>query len=507
MKKLVCLVLCVVLLCTFLVGCQDDEIGAYLEKYKDTVKDTTVEEMELDLYIIVEEGTTKTATDTVNLMINQYLEKFSTKLDIHYLTADEYEKTATDALAFTEAKNEDGTPILNEDGTPVYVSSDDRADIVLVTSKPMFDNLYENRLIANITDFYDPNNSPYRSLNTQISPALLSAVTVHEDAYSQDGVKYLGLHKYSVPNNRIVGTYDIFKLSIEAANYYNISKNTFDNLSIDELSNLIASKIAGEETHKYADTAYERISGTYTDITNINQNEYYVKYIVPQLTLEEAYQSVFVIARDENDIRHTKDWYENTTQENRVAYTNYYNRCMQVIYEFNNSVELRNLLQYGKMNTNYKFDLQTDTIYYDKTIQADDYYRMNIKYTGDIFKAYYSENFNWNAEIAADGEVQNKDAVFSPADRVEYEMGIYDLGVANNTVAPNTILNLSPAGKYYTDVKVTYTVDGAEHTAPTLKLVPADGASEVVIVVTFTCTEGGIVAAKSVTYIVAVTAN
>ena len=214
MKKLVCLVLCVVLLCTFLVGCQDDEIGAYLEKYKDTVKDTTVEEMELDLYIIVEEGTTKTATDTVNLMINQYLEKFSTKLDIHYLTADEYEKTATDALAFTEAKNEDGTPILNEDGTPVYVSSDDRADIVLVTSKPMFDNLYENRLIANITDFYDPNNSPYRSLNTQISPALLSAVTVHEDAYSQDGVKYLGLHKYSVPNNRIVGTYDIFKLSI-----------------------------------------------------------------------------------------------------------------------------------------------------------------------------------------------------------------------------------------------------------------------------------------------------
>ena len=35
MKKLVCLVLCVTLLCTLLVGCMDDEIGAYLEKYKD----------------------------------------------------------------------------------------------------------------------------------------------------------------------------------------------------------------------------------------------------------------------------------------------------------------------------------------------------------------------------------------------------------------------------------------------------------------------------------------
>ena len=484
MNKLVCLVLCVALLCTFLVGCQDDEIGAYLEKYKDTVKDTTVTEMELDLYIIVEEGTTKTATDTVNLMINQYLEKFSTKLDIHYLTADEYEKTATDALAF---------------------SAEDRADIVLVTSKAMFDNLYNNRLIANITDFYDPNSSPYRSLNTQISPALLSAVTVHEDAYSQDGVKYLGLHKYSVPNNRIVGTYDIFKLSIEAANYYNISKNTFDTLSADELIDLVNAKIAFDST--YANGAYERISGTYTDITNISQDEYYVKYIVPQLSLEEAYESVFVIARHEYDIRHTKDWYENTTQENRVAYTNYYDRCMQVVYEINNSVELRNLLQYGKMNTNYKFDLQTDTIYYDKTIQADDYYRMNINYTGDIFKAYYSENLNWTADIAVDGEVQNKDAVFSPADRVEYEMGIFDLGVANNTAVSGTNLILATAGKYYTEVKVTYTVDGAEHTGATLKLAPADGTNEVVIVVTFTCAEGGIVVSDSASYIIAVTAE
>ena len=505
MKKLVCLVLCVALLCTFLVGCQDDEIGAYLEKYKDKVKDDTIVEMELDLYIIVEEGTTKTATDTVNLMINQYLEKFNTKLDIHYLTADEYEKTATDALAFTEATNEDGTPILNEDGTPVYVSSDDRADIVLVTSKAMFDNLYENRLIANITDFYDPNNSPYRSLNTQISPALLSAVTVHEDAYSQDGVRYLGLNKYSVPNNRIVGTYDIFKLSIEAANYYNISKNTFDSLSADEIIALVDSRAENDSSH--ANGAYERISGTYTDITNIDQDEYYVKYIVPQLSLEEAYQSVFVIARHEYDIRHTQDWYENTTQQNRVAYTNYYDRCMQVVYEINNSVELRNLLQYGKMNTNYKFDLQTDTIYYDKTIQADDYYRMNINYTGDIFKAYYSENLNWNADIALDGQVQNKDAVFSPTDRVEYEMDIYTLGVENNTAVSGTNLILATAGKYYTEVKVTYTVDGAEHTGATLKLVPAEGASEVVIVVTFTCTEGGIVVAKSLTYTIAVSAE
>ena len=180
---------------------------------------------------------------------------------------------------------------------------------------------------------------------------------------------------------------------------------------------------------------------------------------------------------------------------------------MQIVYEINNSVELRNLLQYGKMNTNYKFDLQTDTIYYDKTIQADDYYRMNIKYTGDIFKAYYSENLNWTADSAVDGEVQNKDAVFSPTDRVEYEMGIYDLGVANNTAASGTTLILSTAGKYYTEVKVTYTVDGAEHTGTTLKLVPAEGASEVVIVVTFTCNEGGIVAAKSVTYTVAVTTD
>ncbi|MBQ2793154.1 MAG: hypothetical protein IJF05_00465, partial [Clostridia bacterium] len=82
MKKLICLLLCVVMLGGLLVGCKNDDIvgkiDEELKKLEDKVPTKVVEEMEFDFYIIVGEGTTENAKKTVSLMINQHLEKFKT---------------------------------------------------------------------------------------------------------------------------------------------------------------------------------------------------------------------------------------------------------------------------------------------------------------------------------------------------------------------------------------------------------------------------------------------
>lgn len=487
MKKLICLVLCIVLLGCLLVSCKNDEIGADLDRLKDKVPDKTVEEMELDFYIIVGEGTTENAKKTVTLMINQYLEKFKTKLDIHYLTAAEYED---------KVKND------------IALDGDERADIVLVTSKDMFDYLYDNRLIANLNDFYHPTASIYRSLNTQIAPSLLSAVTVRETAYTKNGfdyVEYIAQNKYCVPNNRVVGTYGIFLMTVEAAEYYNIGPDTFNSLTADEAAERIYSKIDTDPQYSREESVIYT-NGNYAELQSyINSGKYYVKYTNPTVSLEEAYESVFVIARHDKDLRHTKGWQENTLQTDIDEYTNYYNRCMEIIYDLNTSTEFRNLLLYGKVNTNYKLDRETLIVNHNN-IADSDVYVMDIAYTGDVFKAYYCEcdgMHDWTKEAALNGEQQNKEAVFSPDERVSVEKGLLSFTV-NERVESNMTVTLPTAGVHYSEVVVKWTVNGEELVGG--KLVIKQTAEDVTlnIVATLICTEGNVTAEQTVNYTVVV---
>ena len=486
MKKLICLVLCVVLLGCMLVSCKDDEIGADLDRLKDKVPNKVVEELELDFYIIVGEGTTENAKKTVTLMINQYLEKFNTKLDIHYLTAAEYQSV-----------------VMND----ITLDGDDRADILLITSKEMFDELYSNRLIANLTDFYHPTASVYRSLNTQIAPALLSAVTVREVAYADNGSEYIAQNKYCVPNNRVVGSYDIFLMNIEAAEYYNISPDAFNTLSAEEAAERIYAKIDADPTYSREESVIYT-SGNYEELqAYLTGGEYFVKYTAPTVSLEEAYESVFAIARHDKDVRHTQGWKDTTLQADIDEYTAYYNRCMEILYELNTSEELRNLLLYGKVNTNYKLDKQTGIVTHNN-IADSDVYVMDIEHTGDVFKAYYCESdgyYGWTKAEAQNGEIQNKEAVFSPADRVEIEKGMLSFGVDEYVESAKTV-NLQTAGKYYSEVAVNWTVNGEEISGG--KLVINQSAEETVltIVATIVCTEGTATAIDTVTYTVTVAA-
>ena len=393
MKKLICLVLCLAMTCCLLVGCADEDITDDMDYLKDKVKDDKVEELTLDFYIIVGEGTTENATKTVELMINQELEKFKTTLDIHYVKAAEYKNEVLSALRKEDGKN---------------------ADIVLIAGAEMYDVMMEEHLIANITKFYDPVSSEYKTLNTQICSALLSAVTVIEEGKNATGQTVISSSKYCVPNNHIVSQYEMFLMSIEASEYYNISNSAFKNSSAEQIKLMFEQRIAEDPAYTL-DQCVKNVAGTYADYQSyLAGDEYYVKATVPEVTREEAFSSAFAIARHELDKRFEEGW--EGTKQDTDTYNAYYNRCMQIIYEINTNPKVRNLLQYGKFNTSYKYDDATNTVNHDN-VAASDVYVMDLLYTGDVFKAYYCDcaYHAWTAEHAAYGEIQNKEAAYYTA--------------------------------------------------------------------------------------------
>ena len=388
MKKFICLVLCIIFAATALVSCADDEIGADLDKYKDKYQPAVVEDMEFDLYIIVGEGTTDNAISTVKLMINQHLEKFSTTLDIHYTSAEEYYDTVMSASA---------------------LEGDDRADIVLITSEAMFDELYSSHSLANITDYYDPVNSAYRSMNTDVATSLLNAITVVEDSYNDIGTLYKSYNRYVVPNNHVVDSYDYLLVLAEAAEHYNFGSLTVENTMYDEESVAeLKSAIENDPDAAYSvDECIKFVNGNYAD-REIYESQGYICNVIsePEVTAAEAYSSAFGIIRHPLDNRHELSWDDEISPAVKAQYTGHYDRCMQVIYEINTNKDLRNLLQYGKLGTNYKLD-ENGYISYDG-IADNDTYVMDILHTGDLFTAYYCEELGWTEEVAAYGELQNK---------------------------------------------------------------------------------------------------
>ena len=393
MKKLICLILCLTFALGMLVSCGNDEIGADLDKLKDKVQSEVVNELELDLYVIVGEGTTQNAINTVELMINQHLEKFKTSLDIHYLTADEYVETVYGDLS---------------------LEGDDKADIVLITSEDQFTTLREERLIANITSYFDPVKSPYRSLNTQICSALLSAAAVPEEMKNSAGTTYISNNHYCVPNNRVVGEYQIVIINRDISEYYGIGELTAKEMITAELCQPLYDKIDNDPAQKYSrDEAVIITTGSYADVLAYQADGRYIVNIqAPYVTSADAYTSAFAIARHPADKRHEIAWDDVESSADVKQYSNYYNRCMQVIYELNTNADMRNLLLYGKLNTNYRIDEETGYVVHDE-IGEDDIYVMDILYTGDVFKAYYCdcELHSWTKEDAEYGEIQNKDAV------------------------------------------------------------------------------------------------
>ena len=160
--------------------------------------------------------------------------------------------------------------------------------------------------------------------------------------------------------------------------------------------------------------AIKAVSGTYADKAKYEAAGYICNVVeYPAATKEAALESAFAVVRHPADRRGEEGFDpERESLEDKALYTEHYERCMQIIWALNTDEYLRNLLQYGVEHTNYKFD-ENKNNYVVRESEGNNFYNMDLKYTGDIFAAYFCEELGWTYEAYLSGESQNKESKFN----------------------------------------------------------------------------------------------
>ena len=440
MKKLLSLTLCIVFICLALVSCGQDVIGEYLPNYNTNVV-TDDQIAKLNLYIITGDGTSEDAKTTVPQNINTYLkEKYRIELNISYFTEAEYSTKLAEGINNT-----------NESARP---------DIVLINSSAMYDDLYNNnRLVALNTGAFDFYNSrDFKKINTIVDDVLLAASADSEGTY------------YTVPNNHVIGNYEYIvidkKMARDTLHFSNSEIQSMTTAeSVAELEDAIATYFAGasydvEDYVKVVADGYydDQTSFKYIDLATGVKSDKEVNYVnikaYPNATKEEAFLSAFAIVRELGD---TGSY---TEEEQAVLYNHYY-ACMKIIFALNDDPQLKNMLQYGYVGTNYKFitdERHENTDYIELISGPSVTYEMNPIYTGNPFISYYCDSISWNASTHNEWLKQNADAT-TPAQKLEAELSKLTLAVTDADC--NTTVDLPLHGEYYTDVSITWTSDDA----------------------------------------------
>ena len=424
MKKIVSMLLCLVMTVLLLVSCGEEEIGAYRKNY--TYVPPTVEDVTLEMYIVGDARSDENAVTAVSRTIKQYTETtFKTSLNVHYLSETEYRAEvdavlaenekfaaayATLTAALSNAKSEDavlddelkaalpeiegavakiGADASSAGDTAIQttigkivdadviaaLSGNRKIDILLVNSAEMMNDLMAGEKLLDLTDYYA--SKKYGMLNTKITSLLL------------DASKYADGKYYSVPNNRMTGSYDYLLMKESMGEKYNFGALRMASYtSYEETAELRAAIIAGEGISEEGISDYVRVvNGMYADRLGYEAEGYIcntIAYHAP--TYEEVYNgSAFAISAE-------------CTRPDRA---------MEIVYAINQDETLRNLLQYGIANVNYTLSDDTATRI---TSQGNSYF-MNPYYTGNIFNTYYSADDadGWNLVIAKYAKVQNED--------------------------------------------------------------------------------------------------
>ena len=451
MKKLLSLMLCIVFVCFTFVGCAEDVIGEYLPNYNtNKVTDDQVEK--LNFYIITGDGTSEEAKITVPQNINTYLkEKYKINLNIKYYTEAEYENAVSAAINNT--------------------NESERPDIVLINSKAMFDSLYADNKLVELNDFY--NSRDFKSINTIVDDILLSASSVIN---SETGSSVY----YTVPNNHVIGGYKYVVIDKEMARdvlHFQVSEieSMTTEASLQELVEEIGvyydlyGSSSGLSKEEYVNSYVQIVDGDYDDkllleydvnseaeitATSLKKNFVNVNSY-PTATKEEAFLSAFAIIKQLDDTG-------SYTEEQEAILTAHYTKCMKIIFALNTDIQLKNMLQYGYVGTNYKFEKNEkneNTNYITLLKGAEVIYQMNPIHTGNQFISYYCEEIGWNEKVHADALRQNADAK-TDIQKMSAEIKNI-LAIHENILEANSsmVVSLPVYGITYSDVVITWSSD------------------------------------------------
>ena len=384
-KKLLLVLFCMVLACTALVGCEDD-IGEYFEVYEDGglirpagdgMYEIIVEEkpeIVLDFYVITErpedygDEEVRAQYDldvtTVKNNINIHLkDEYRTELNIHYLTADEYEAVVKNA----------------------------KSGIVLINNEALMNHFVDNNALVDLSGYLASAEYEFGTLNVQIASTLLEAAhTVTEE----------GTKLFCIPNNHIVGDCDYIVINSSVASKLQYGRN--DVLAIDTIDEANAFLAVAESAWAHlgidGEFSADSVLRVYNDVPYgyIGDGADGAEWVYnisgyPTVTKAEAYSSAYGV----------------------LAGTEMPERAMEIIYALNTDVKFRNLLQYGVLNNDYSIldneleGIDSDAVYVSAKSTL---YKMNILYTGDIFVAYYNTEY-WNEAMAISGKIQNSISV------------------------------------------------------------------------------------------------
>lgn len=348
MKKIVGLALCLVLVFTMLVSCDEQNIGDGIGHYPETQQ--TVERLDLNMYIITGDESAKAATDAVATRISGYTKiTYNTVLNITYLTESEYEEAVVNAI--------------NAGGNKA-------PHIVLINSESLFDKLMEGNKLADLTSYYWSRD--YGRLNTQITSSLIEK-------------SYVGDKIYTVPNNRVVGEYTYLAINKDVA--MKTLKYTNSELSSYKSLEDAAALMAEMDANGFNSADYVKIVKGPYELRETLEVENFCNIVdVPTVTRADAFASAFAVV--------------NNSQQK------YNDRAMNLIYAINNDLELRNFLQYGVVGAN--FELVDGDIVRIKT--GNSVYDMDLTYTGDTFKADNCSELGWTDAKKGYGILQNKDS-------------------------------------------------------------------------------------------------
>lgn len=444
MKKLISLILCIVFVCLALVSCKQEEIGEYLSQY--TNNNSSNEAVEkLNFYIITGDGTSEEAKVTVPQNINTYIkEKYKIELNIKYFTEAEYYDALVAAMNTTVEA--------------------DRPDIVLINSATTFDALKSDLVPLNTADF-NFYGEDYRKLNTIVKSVLLQAS-------AEDGVYY------TVPNNHSIGNYEyvVFEkdMAIENLRY----RNEFDfgnpnklvtNVNTDTAVSRFESEVLAFDSSLATEDYIKVVTdGTYADYEALKHidlktgevHEEEVNFVnikaYPNATREEAHLSAFAVVRQLND----DGTYE--TADEKELLKNHYSKCMRIIYALNDDAQLKNMLQYGYVGTNYTHVMNekneiTNTVKLiaDPAVR----YEMNPIHTGNSLNPdfYFCEELGWNKAAYDNWSKQIADAQL-PALKLSTETTIASVDAK---VAPGAVVSVPTHGATYSDVVITWTSESA----------------------------------------------
>lgn len=390
MKKLFCVLVCLVLTAFALVSCGDVDRSDWLGQGKDddgkivggnyngenTI--VAIPEVNMNLYIIVEDETWDTtkseglkviskpedkivvtqAINTVSNAIKDYTSTtYKTVLNVKFVKASEYETVVLDAV---KAGNSDANA----------------ANIVLVNSYALMQDLYATGKLVALDSYLD--TSAYGQLNTNIPTALLEASKL-------DG------KLYSIPNNHVIGNYEYLLINKEAAKECKISDTAAKGYtSYDDVLDIIDDKFDNSNGDLVA-----LVSGSYEDRFLYEAQGYYCNVVKnPIADKNEAFSSAFAII--------------NRNSEGSKVDMN--ERAMQIIYDLNMMTKLRNILQYGVAGTNYKLDSDENDVV-SKLEKGPNLYSMNLIYTGNTLNAFVCEEIGWTEETKANAIAQNADSI------------------------------------------------------------------------------------------------